>query len=121
MIAIMGLKMPSDCLSCPFVTGAFGICDHIHCTRIPGQRLPDCPLREVKPLVASHLIEQDDYDIVKHEHEKWIAQQMARTLYESGCITFDGNPPPQGWALDDRREMVELRGTVVVVLPNGRT
>ena len=72
-------------------------------------------------MVASQMIEQDVYDIVKHEHETQIAQSMARTLYESGGITFDGNPPPQGWALDERRQMVELRGTLEVVLPNGRT
>ena len=121
MIAISGLKMPEDCLSCPFVTGVFGICDHRYVNRTRGRRLPDCPLREVKPLVASHMINLDDYDAVKDEHEKWIAQQMARTLYESGCITFDGNTPPQGRALDERRQMVELRGVLEVVLPNGRT
>lgn len=120
MIAIQGLKMPTDCLSCPFVTGAFGICDHINYTRVPGHRLADCPLREVKPLENSRLVKAEDYEVFPHRFKAEMVLPMARLLFATHCIHFEAETAARDWP-EERKDMVELRSTVAVVLPNGRT
>ena len=115
MIAIKGLQMPMDCNSCPLYRGIFGICDHIYPTQIRGHRPPNCPLLEVKPLVASRVVDADTYDITEHQHKTDLVLLMARTLFASGAITFDA----ADWPRDDCPRRIELQGRVEVVMKNG--
>ena len=122
MIAIRGLKMPEDCLSCPFATGVFGICDHRYVNRTRGRRLPDCPLREVGKLSALQVVNQE-YSEGIHWAKKETVRMIAEKLYADGCIRFETRS-----AQSEIRPLfydpchpgdVEVRALLTVVMPEG--
>ena len=81
--------MPRDCLSCPFVGGAAGICeDKINYTRITGHRLADCPLREVGKLHAFQIVNQEYSEGINWAKDR-VTEMIAEKLRADGCITFE--------------------------------
>lgn len=125
MIAIEGMSMPRDCLSCPFIGGYGRICnDKIYFAKVPGIRRPDCPLREVGKLAASQIVNQEYSEGITWAKDE-CALKIVKKLREDGCIRFEVTSAMEGYPAHFlfydpcHPGEVKVQALLTVVMPEG--